>query len=160
MNAMLNPPNRQEAMTVLSLDDVMAVEQSAYQFPWTRGNFIDSLAAGYLAQLLLGAQQDLLGYFVAMQGVDEMHLLNITVAPARQGQGHARTLFTSLVAQSKLRGAHKLWLEVRQSNAQAQMIYRRFGFEHVGVRRGYYPAAAGQREDAVVMALQLASAAP
>ena len=147
-------------LTVDWLDAVMAVEQRAYAFPWTRGNFIDSLAAGYPSELLVDPQRRLVGYFVGMHGVDEMHLLNITVAPEHQGRGHARTLLNALVAHSRAASAHKVWLEVRQSNAHAQAVYRHFGFQNIGLRRGYYPAALGQREDAVVMAMRLTEDSP
>ena len=73
-------------MTVLHLDAVLAIENEAYPVPWTRGNFIDSIAAGYDAWLLVDARQTLLGYFVAMDGVDEMHLLNLTVALQRRAR--------------------------------------------------------------------------
>jgi [ribosomal protein S18]-alanine N-acetyltransferase len=159
MNALLSPAAAEGhslvPMTVTSLDAVIQIEQRAYAFPWTRGNFIDSLAAGYVAQLLLGAQQQLLGYFVAMEGVEEMHLLNITIDPTFQGRGHASTLYQSLYAHALEMGAHKVWLEVRQSNEHAQQVYRHFGFEPVGLRKRYYPAPLGQREDAVVMEMKL-----
>ena len=145
-------------MGVTDIDAVMAVETSAYSFPWSRGNFIDSLAASYLAEVLEhrpdGQPAELLGYFVAMQGVDEIHLLNITVAPAWQGCGHGHALLDAVQAHGRNRGLAGLWLEVRQSNLGAQAFYRRRGFAEVGVRRGYYPAA-GPREDAVVMKLLL-----
>lgn len=140
-------------MGIGQLDAVMAVEAAAYEFPWTRGNFIDSLAAGYAAQVLYAAGGELLGYFVAMGGVDEMHLLNITTAPPHQHRGHARFMLDALVALCRRRGARRLWLEVRRSNQRAQSIYRRRGFAEIGVRRGYYPAPQGQREDALVMSL-------
>jgi len=147
-------------MTVKQLDAVLAVEVQAYAFPWTRGNFIDSLAAGYPSQVLYGAQGEMLGYFVAMEGVDELHLLNITVAPASQGQGHARFMLDELCALARTHKAPTIWLEVRESNLRARAIYERYGFAHIGLRRGYYPAArsthAGGREDAVVMSLALA----
>jgi ribosomal-protein-alanine N-acetyltransferase len=159
MNALLRPGvadgQHLLAMSAAFLDVVIQTEQRAYAFPWTRGNFIDSLAAGYAAQMLFSAQQQLLGYFVAMQGVQEMHLLNITVDPDFQGCGHASTLFRALHAHALTTGARQLWLEVRQSNQHAQKIYRHFGFESVGVRKRYYPAPLGQREDALVMVLQL-----
>jgi [ribosomal protein S18]-alanine N-acetyltransferase len=146
-------------MTTAQLDAVMAVEAAAYSFPWSRGNFIDSLAAGYHAHVLLGAQRELLGYFVAMPGVDEMHLLNITVAPAAQGQGHARLMIEALSVLCRERGARELWLEVRASNARARAMYLRFGFNQVGVRKGYYPAPFSHREDAVVMSLKIGAPA-
>jgi ribosomal-protein-alanine N-acetyltransferase len=145
-------------MTTAQLDAVMAIEAVAYAFPWSRGNFIDSLAAGHSAWILLGPTDELLGYFVAMFGVDELHLLNITVAPTAQRRGHARFLIDALVGLARVHRAGQVWLEVRQGNAAARAVYQRLGFVQVGVRRGYYPAAFGRREDAVVMSLQIDTA--
>jgi ribosomal-protein-alanine N-acetyltransferase len=147
-----------ESMTAEWFDAVAQVEQIAYEHPWTPGNFVDSLQAGYQMQLLSAGpvtRRELLGYFVAMQGVDEVHLLNITVAPSYQGQGWARLLLDALVLWSRGQGAQCLWLEVRLSNLRALSVYRRYGFSQVGTRRHYYPAAQGQREDAVVMSMAL-----
>ncbi|MGE0330839.1 MAG: ribosomal protein S18-alanine N-acetyltransferase [Ramlibacter sp.] len=143
-----------EPMTEARLDEVLAIEQRAYAQPWSRGNFTDSLRSGYQAQLLV-ADGTILGYFVAMKGVDEVHLLNITVAPANQAQGWGRVLLDALAIWSRGQGAQWLWLEVRVSNARALQIYERHGYRRVGERRGYYPAASGQREDAVVMSFKL-----
>lgn len=176
-------------MTLAQLDAVMAIEAAAYAFPWSRGNFIDSLAAGYLARVLVAASGQsasrhatgeasnrsshqasqelshgtqrstppapLLGYYLAMPGVEEMHLLNITVAPGHEHRGHARTMLRHLMAASREAGARTLWLEVRESNLRARGLYERWGFTAVGLRKGYYPAALGQREHAIVMSLPL-----
>lgn len=158
MTAVLRDDRRLLAMHVSTLDEVMAIERAAYEFPWTRGNFVDSLHAGYEARVLVDAGPGLLGYFVALPGVDEMHLLNLTVAPAQQGRGHARLMLDALVDLCRERAARQLWLEVRESNRRARELYLRFGFQHVGGRRGYYPARAGKREDAVVMSLQVPEA--
>jgi ribosomal-protein-alanine N-acetyltransferase len=159
MSAALQPPGvRPAPMTLALLDEVAAIEALAYSFPWTRGNFIDSLAAGYLAEVLLDADGRVVAYDVAMKGVDEMHLLNLTVAPSHQGRGHALSLMDRLVERCRAMQAATLWLEVRQSNERAQAIYRRYGFREVGWRRGYYPAPAGQREDALVMRFAVADA--
>ncbi|WP_332777231.1 ribosomal protein S18-alanine N-acetyltransferase [Polaromonas sp.] len=162
MSAVLQPPPpleaQFEAMTESWFEAVLRIEQSAYGHPWTQGNFNDSIKAGYQAQLLLagsGEQAELLGYFVAMKGVDEVHLLNITVAPAHQGQGWARVMLDALAIWARGQGAQWLWLEVRVSNTRAKAVYERYGFRHVGTRKNYYPAAASRREDAVVMSLAL-----
>lgn len=137
-------------MTVADVDEVMAVELQAYPFPWSRGHFTDSLAAGYLAQLRL-AGRELIGYYVAMPGVDEIHLLNLTVAPAHQSRGHARALLAHLAQEAQSLQAAQIWLEVRESNTRARVLYERWGFETAGLRKSYYPAACGQREHALVM---------
>ena len=149
---------RFEKLTPEYLDALLDVEFSAYSHPWTRGNFTDALTAGYECQLLM-AGDHLLGYFVAMLGVEEAHLLNITVAPAYQRQGWARVLLDALALWARGRGAQWLWLEVRASNMRAQQIYLKRGFARVGLRKAYYPAGHGLREDAVVMNLRLADGA-
>jgi [ribosomal protein S18]-alanine N-acetyltransferase len=143
-----------EPLTEARLDEVVAAEARAYEHPWTRGNFADSVRSGYQAQVLM-ASDTLLGYFVAMRGVDEVHLLNITVVPEYQGQGWGRSMLDAVAIWSRGQGAQWLWLEVRASNERAQRIYQRHGFRRVGERKGYYPAVRGQREDAVVMSLKL-----
>ncbi|PUE28884.1 ribosomal-protein-alanine N-acetyltransferase [Limnohabitans sp. Jir72] len=141
-------------MTPENLDAVMAIEQAAYSHPWSRGNFRDSLNPLFDAQCLwLG--DELLGYFLAMHGVEEMHLLNITVAPAHQGEGWGHMMLDALSLISRNVGAQTLWLEVRQSNARALQVYTRYGFVRVGLRKDYYPADRQQREHAVVMSLKL-----
>lgn len=138
-------------MTLSDLDQVLAIEVCAYPHPWSRGNFVDSLLAGYHARCLVDAEDRLVAYMLAMANLDELHLLNITVAPDLQGRGHALRLLRALAAHARQQPAVWLWLEVRPSNLRARELYRRFGFEQIGLRRGYYPAAHGQREDALVL---------
>lgn len=155
MNAVPHADRALLPMTTANLDAVMAIEAAAYPFPWSRGNFVDSLASRYTARVLYSGEGEVLGYFVAMAGVEEMHLLNITVAPGHEHRGHARFMIDALVAECRARHARQLWLEVRESNARARAIYARRGFVQVGVRRGYYPAPHGRRENAIVMSLQV-----
>jgi ribosomal-protein-alanine N-acetyltransferase len=141
-------------LTAQQLDEVERVEREAHQHPWSRRHFADTLSAGYQAQLLCSADE-VLGYFVAMQGVDEVHLLNITVAPRHQRQGWGRMLLDALMLWARAQGAQWLWLEARVSNLRALHVYESYGLRRVGERKDYYPAAQGQRENAVVMSLKL-----
>jgi ribosomal-protein-alanine N-acetyltransferase len=147
-------------MTLADVDDVWALEVASYGFPWSRGNFTDSLVAGYQAELLRGADGGLVGYYLAMAAVDEMHLLNLCVSPAHRRQGHARLMLDALQAHCAAAGLRTLWLEVRESNAAARQLYQQHGFATAGLRRGYYPAGPGRREDAVVMMRAVAPAGP
>ncbi|MFT3718345.1 ribosomal protein S18-alanine N-acetyltransferase [Pseudorhodoferax sp.] len=143
-----------EPLTEAWLPAVLRIEQQAYTHPWTLRNFQDALSAGYQAQGLV-ADGELLGYFIAMKGVDEVHLLNITVSPAYQRQGLAWLMLDALALWSRGQRAQWLWLEVRVSNLRAARIYAAFGFRRVGLRKGYYPDAGQRREDAIVMSLAL-----
>jgi ribosomal-protein-alanine N-acetyltransferase len=146
-----------EPLDASNLDAVLHIEQRVYPHPWTRGNFLDALRSGYHMRVLLAGDENetLLGYYAAMQGVDEAHLLNITVAPEFQGQGWARLMLDALDLWARGARSQCLWLEVRASNARAIRLYEARGYERMGVRKGYYPDGHGRREDAVVMKLPL-----
>lgn len=155
MSAVLQPIEAHlEPLDAARLDQVLQIEQRAYPHPWTRGNFMDALRSGYHARVLLAGEQ-VLGYYIAMQGVDEVHLLNITVSPDHQRQGWGRVMLDALALWARSLGAQWLWLEVRVSNTRALAVYEAHGYRRVGLRKHYYPAGHGQREDAVVMSLRL-----
>ncbi|HEY4542777.1 MAG TPA: ribosomal protein S18-alanine N-acetyltransferase [Noviherbaspirillum sp.] len=142
-------------MQVDDLNAVMAIENDVYPYPWTRGNFLDSLYSGYQAVVLRAPDGMLAGYFMLMLGVDEAHLLNISVRRDLQGRGIGRCLLDRVVALARAHAMDSILLEVRPSNVRACDVYRRYGFLEIGRRRGYYPAAGNTREDAIVMRLEL-----
>jgi ribosomal-protein-alanine N-acetyltransferase len=154
MNAVHAPLIEMVPLGPADVDEMVEIENQAYAFPWTRGNFIDSFASGYS---LWGCRLtgDLIGYFVLMMAVDEAHLLNLCVAAQRQGMGFGARLLGHAKRVAQRAAAIRLLLEVRPSNTKALALYRHFGFRQIAVRRGYYPAEQGQ-EDALVMALALA----
>ncbi|MFN0182917.1 MAG: ribosomal protein S18-alanine N-acetyltransferase [Aquabacterium sp.] len=148
---------QQRPLEMQDLDELVRVEQLAHPHPWTRGHFADSLSVGHRAERRDSSRDGLVGYIVAMPVVDELHLLNITVTPACQRQGHGRALLDRVVRWAAEGGHTSVWLEVRAGNQAALGLYRACGFEPLAVRPRYY-AAVGGREDAVVMRLNLPSA--
>ncbi len=144
-----------EPMRAQDLEQVVAIENKAYPFPWTRGNFLDSLQSHYHAWVVRGPDGELAGYFLAMPVVDEMHLLNITVSPVLQGRKLGRMLLDKVIALAHAAEMQSLLLEVRPSNPHALAIYKHCGFEQIGVRKNYYPYTGSTREDAIVMRLML-----
>jgi ribosomal-protein-alanine N-acetyltransferase len=144
-----------EPMQVADLDEVLALEQSVYPHPWSMANFVDSLNSRYEAWVLRDRDGYLLGYFLLMAIVDEAHLLNVAVSAEKQGQGLGRFLLNQSVACARGLGMTSVLLEVRPSNTRALEIYERYGFKQIGRRKGYYPAANQQREDAIVMRFEV-----
>jgi ribosomal-protein-alanine N-acetyltransferase len=139
-------------MVVADVDEVVALEQSVFPHPWTRGNFMDSLASGYDAWVLRDSDgEQLAGYFLIMYAVDEAHLLDVAVIGDRQGVGLGRYLLDRIAARARSTGMSSVLLEVRPSNLRALQVYERYGYTQIGRRKGYYPAHEGQREDAIVM---------
>lgn len=155
MSALLRvDPDRYAPMAEADLDDVVLAEKEVYPFPWTRGNFLDALHAGYTAWVLRDAKGAVVAYSVMMMALDEAHLLNLSVARDAQRTGLGWRTLDWMADVARGYGARTMLLEVRPSNEAAVRLYQRYGFERIGVRRGYYPTHGG-REDAIVMRIPL-----
>jgi len=153
MSAVLRDQPELYVMEATDLDDVIEIERAVYSHPWTRGNFVDSLNAGYCCRAYrIGGE--LVGYFILIVAVGEAHLLNLSVAAARQRQGAGSILLREAMRLAREKKAQHLFLEVRPSNAAGLALYSAFGFRRIAERRGYYPAHDG-RENALVLTLDL-----
>ncbi len=137
------------SMHELDVPVVVAIERAAYQFPWSEGIFRDCLRVGYICRLIeLGT--DIAGYGIMSVGAGEAHILNICIREDFRCRGLARKLLLYLIDTARAAGMYEAFLEVRPSNTTAARLYYSLGFEHVGIRRGYYQATNG-REDAAVL---------
>ncbi len=153
MSALLNNLPRYRRMTASDLDTVIAIECEIYPHPWTRGNFSDSLAAGYHCWIMECAGE-IVGYGVVMIAAGEVHLLNLSIAAQWQRRGLGREMLGFLIKLARDFAARKIYLEVRSSNIAGRRLYAGAGFSEIAARQGYYPAQRG-REDAVIMELDL-----
>jgi ribosomal-protein-alanine N-acetyltransferase len=154
MSAVVSAPHpRLRAMREADLHAVLAVENAAYEFPWTYGIFRDCLRVGYLC-FVYETPTALIGHGVMSVAAGECHILNLCVHPDWQRRGLGAELLEFLTGVAHRRGARMALLEVRVSNRAAYRLYTRLGFDEVGVRRGYYPARGG-REDAIILAREL-----
>jgi [ribosomal protein S18]-alanine N-acetyltransferase len=155
MSALPKPDvERYVPMSEADLAEVVAIEREIYPFPWTRGNFLDSIRAGYSVWVLRDEKAALIAYSVMTLVIDEAHLLNLSVARRLQRSGLGWRTLEWMAEVARGHGARTMLLEVRPSNTTAIRMYRRYGFEQIGMRRGYYPTLGG-REDALVMRITL-----
>ncbi len=135
------------------LSKLAEIENSVYAFPWTIGNFQDSLYSGYWCTgVWLG--RELIGYTIIMPALEEMHLLNFAVASQWQRRGFGTQILTHLIDEARNTSCEVIYLEVRPSNIAALRLYDCFGFARLGLRRDYYPAVTG-REDAHFLGLNI-----
>lgn len=137
-------------MREADIDAVAAIEQRTHPFPWTHGNFVDSLKAGHSAWVLHDGGATV-GYGLLMMTVDDAELLDITIAPEYQRRGLGSILLGHLFDVARSHGAVRMFLEVRASNDAGLALYRRSGFAEIGRRRAYYRG----KEDAITMACEL-----
>ncbi len=140
-------------MQVADLPLVMEIERQAYEYPWSLGNFRDCLGAGYRCRIVEidGVIQ---GYSLVLIGAREAHILNLCIHSTLRGRGYGRRLLQEQLDALTEYEVDMVLLEVRPSNLSAIALYESLGFNELGRRKGYYPAAEG-REDALIMARQL-----
>ncbi|MCB1744924.1 MAG: ribosomal protein S18-alanine N-acetyltransferase [Gammaproteobacteria bacterium] len=130
--------------------NVLKVERAAYQFPWSEGIFRDCLRVGYCCWVL-EFDSRIRGFGIMQVVAGEAHILNLCIDPSLHNRGLGRRLLEQLLQLAARHRANTTFLEVRPSNPAARRLYANAGFNEVGTRRGYYPAAHG-REDAIIMA--------
>jgi len=146
---LISPELMIRPMRVTDVADVVAIERSSYQFPWSEGIFRDCLRVGYVCRVVTASRQ-VIAYGVMSFGAGEAHILNLCVAQTHRCRGVGRQLLGSLIERASAAHMSEAFLEVRPSNTAAIRLYLALGFEQAGMRRGYYQAVGG-REDAAVL---------
>ena len=141
-------------MRETDLPRIHRIELASYDYPWSLGNFRDSMQAGY-SVWVREAEGEVIGYYVMMAAAGEAHLLNMTIAPIWRGHGLGRELLEHCLASARAHRAESLFLEVRPSNTAALALYQSSGFIDLAVRPDYYPGRTGP-EDAVIMKRDMA----
>ncbi|WP_226644460.1 ribosomal protein S18-alanine N-acetyltransferase [Microbulbifer variabilis] len=131
---------------------------SAHSHPWSETQYLQSLKAGHQCWLL-NSGTETVACCVVSKLFDEAEILDVAVAPQWRRRGLAETLLKRLIGELQV-DIQRLLLEVRASNLAAQSLYRKLGFSEDGLRKNYYPADNGKRENAVLMSLALAEPQP
>ena len=153
MSAVPVPQIHYRRMRPTDLTEVAHLEKSLYAFPWSLGNFRDSVTAGYDCWTVTHGET-VIGYAVLMVALDEAHLLNFAIAAEWQNQGLGHGFLKHLIEVARTARCQIIYLEVRPSNLAARHLYRKLGFHQIAIRPEYYPAVGG-REDALFLGLTL-----
>jgi ribosomal-protein-alanine N-acetyltransferase len=129
------------------LTAVAALERRAFDDPWSEHALAEELVLSDRRYVVAHDRHDaVVGYGGLMVVGEDAHIMTMAVDPHHRRRGLGTRLLLWLVDAAVGAGALHLTLEVRVSNGAAQTLYRRFGFEPVGVRPGYYG-----NEDALIM---------
>lgn len=133
-------------------DQILEIERASFPVPWSERSFEEEINRGISNLWALISEQRLYAYICFWMFDREIHILNFAVHPDKRRQGLGRYLLMMVIDTGKTSGIENIWLEVRQSNGPALSIYKKFGFNDVGRRKGYY---SDSQEDAIIMALDL-----
>jgi len=136
-------------MGLADIDAIYQLESQCHSHPWSKKLFLSNFGKRYFNHVLL-ENEHVIGYFVASSVAGEVTLMNIAIAPEKQGQGLGQYLLQFLIDFSRQKQEQEIWLEVRASNVAALAVYSKLGFVELDRRKGYYPSENG-REDAIIM---------
>ena len=133
-----------------------ALEAACFTHPWTAAQVADEVAGVEGGFVLVVQGRRLPGdplagiraYGSFRRVVDELHVVNVAVAPAHRRKGLARILLRFALGKAEREGAVRALLEVRAGNREALALYAALGFTPCGRRRDYYREPI---EDAVVL---------
>ncbi len=145
---------RLRKMRIEDLPAVMEIEAKSYNFPWSEAIFKDCLKSLSYSCWVCNEQDRVVGFSIVSMAVGEAHIMNICVDPGIQKQGVGSKLLENMIELARKK-AETIFLEVRPSNKVAIALYKKRGFNEIGIRKGYYPVENGRREDAVMLALDL-----
>jgi ribosomal-protein-alanine acetyltransferase len=140
-------------MTMQDLDQVIIVEHSAFEVPWSRNAFISELANNHFATyFVVEFGEQIIGYCGVWVIVDEAHITNLAILSGFRGKKIGETLLRHVMFYAQQKGSRTMSLEVRVGNDIAKSLYRKLGFRSGGIRKNYY---SNNQEDALVMWVRL-----
>ncbi len=129
------------------IQKLVALEKMCFSDAWTEDEMESCLRFPFYKTFLLELDGELVGYSCETVLFEDAEIMNIAIAPKYRKNGYGKKLLTEMLVVAKSLGAEQAFLEVRESNLSAKGLYESFGFERMGVRKGYYPDG----EDAIVM---------
>ncbi len=138
----------------MTLDDIAAVaaiERECFSMPWSENSFEDSLRREDTV-FLVCEDTEVMGYVGMYLSFEEGEITNVAVAQAYRRQGCGARLMEAIQEEARRRDAQSIVLEVRVSNASAIGLYKRNGFEEIGIRKNFYQYPV---EDAIIMKVGL-----
>ncbi|MBR6700900.1 MAG: ribosomal protein S18-alanine N-acetyltransferase [Firmicutes bacterium] len=135
-------------MTSDDIEEVLMIEEACFKDPWSKEAFESEMSGLNPCVYFVAVNQGkICGYMGIWHILDEGHVTNVAVHPDFRGQGIGRMLVETTVSDGISKGLNAFTLEVRKSNDTAQELYKKCGFESVGIRKRYY----ADNEDALIM---------
>lgn len=138
-------------MTVEDIPAVVEIENQCFSLPWSENSFLDSLAREDTI-FLVCVDEVVTGYMGMYLSFDEASVTNVAVAPCCQKRGYGESLVIAAKEEAKEAKIERIFLEVRLSNVPAISLYKKLGFQELGIRKKFYEHPV---EDAYIMGCEL-----
>ncbi len=139
-------------MTLEDIPEVVEIEKQCFSLPWSAKSFEDSISREDTIFLVCEESEKddvvVTGYMGLYISFDEANVTNVAVSPSFRKKGCGEALVAAAKVEAKEAGAESIFLEVRVSNEPAISLYKKQGFEELGIRKKFYEHPV---EDAIIM---------
>lgn len=125
-------------MILRDLPEVMAIEETSFEFPWTHDEFVETLRQRNCIGMVAERDDEIVGYMVYEMNRSRIRLLNFAVAPSWRRCGVGSQMVAKLVGKLSAQRRNRITLEVRETNLPAQLFFRAQGFRAVSLLRDFY----------------------
>lgn len=143
-------------LSAVHIDEIEKIEKESFSDAWKKSTFMDLLKNPFSVCYVAVDEKsqsdggEVIGYIMMYHVFSDGQILNIAVKNTRRGEKIATQMLTALLEYARETDIETLTLEVRKSNLPARALYKKFGFESVGIRKDYYK---NPTEDAVLMTM-------
>lgn len=135
-------------MTLQDVPAVAEIEKACFSLPWSEQSLVDSVVREDTMFLVCEDAQEIVGYIGMYLSFDEGDITNVAVSPAHRKKGYGEAIVSKAVELAKEKQLEMILLEVRVSNVPAISLYKKMGFEEIGIRKNFYEHPV---EDAIIM---------
>lgn len=141
-------------MTMDDIPSVVEIENRCFSLPWSKKSFEDSLGRDDTLFLVCEVSEEhetakqIAGYMGLYLSFEEASVTNVAVSSRFRKKGYGEALVEKAKELAKEASAESIFLEVRQSNVPAISLYKKLGFEEIGIRKKFYEHPV---EDAIIM---------
>ena len=135
-------------MTLQDVPAVAEIEKACFSLPWSEQSLVDSVVREDTMFLVCEDAQEIVGYIGMYLSFDEGDITNVAVSPAHRKKGYGEAIVSKAVELAKEKQLEMILLEVRVSNVPAISLYKKMGFEEIGMRKNFYEHPV---EDAIIM---------
>ena len=139
---------RYRALVPEDAEAVARIEAESFPTPWSREDFWREASNDFACYIVVLDEADIIGFGGCWISFEEAQVTNIALTAVQRGRGLGKALMTRLMCAAAVRGAARMTLEVRPSNASARRLYEELGCAPIGVRKKYYQ---DNDEDAILM---------
>lgn len=120
------------------MPEALAIEESSFEFPWTEEDFVRCLRQRNCIGMVAERNDKIVGFMIYELLQSELHVLNFAVRKEFRRMGVGSQMMEKLISKLSYGRRDRIVLEVRETNLDAQLFFKKQTFRAIDVLRDYY----------------------